>query len=269
MTMTSYASNLRPGKLVAMKTAVVGNVSYKKETIEEEHQLASGVEIERWETTRLTADPEEEKRGQQTRDKVRSMITGVCIRTAFGLLCPEAKIEQLDLAIRDAEREVAGFNAGASITRVTFNLLTGTIAADDVQAVRAINSEVRDLMDQMLAGLEALDVVKIRDAAQRVKRVGQMLSPQAQERVKEAVTAAREGAKSIVAAAEVASAEIDRAALRKVREARTAFLDVEPMAEVQAPVTVARVLDLAPEDAAPVTGAAIKAPRAKARAIEL
>jgi len=138
------------------------------------------------------------------------------------------------------------FNATAKLTRVRVYVIAGRIAPDDVEAVRAINGEVRDLLTDMAEGVRNLDVKTVRDAADRARDIGRMLAPDAQARIQAAIDAARSAARQIVKAGEQAAQEIDQRTIRRITEARAAFLDLEPAAEVAAPVAEARVLDFEP-----------------------
>ena len=139
-------------------------------------------------------------------------------------------------------------------------MLTGRIAPDDVEAVKAINSEVRDLLADMEQGVRNIDVKTIRDAATRAKSLGSMLTPDASARITLAVEAARAAAKKIVQAGEAAAQEIDTRAINAITESRTAFLDMDEAKPVAAAKASGRAVDLAP--AAP-------AKRGKARAAQL
>ena len=151
------------------------------------------------------------------------------------------------------------------MSRVSIYVITGRIAPDDVEAVRAINSELRDLLDDMTTGLKNLDVTAVRDAANRARGIGQMLSPAAAERIQNAIDVARSAARKIVKAGEQAAQEIDLATIRKLEEARTAFLDIDqPSGEIAAPAVETRTLDLTPIDET-----SINSPGAKVAAFEM
>jgi predicted phage tail protein len=260
--MSKNIQTLRPGLLISLKSSLTGNVKYipndRKVTID-----ADGKEITEIETTRVIADPVEYKRAGEARSKARSIISSVCVGSNFGLLCPEQDKDVLDAAIKDARAVVDAFNASAAMTHISVYAMIGRIASDDVEAVRSINSEVSDLLGQMEAGLKNLDVKSIRDAANKAKQVGQMLTADAAERVKKAVDAVRSSARQIVKAGETAAAEIDLNAIRTVTNARLAFLDLDEAKEVAAPRQEARALDLTPETTAPAKA------KPKARALEL
>jgi hypothetical protein len=93
-------------------------------------------------------------------------------------------------------------------------------------------------------------VERVRDAAKRAKKIGNMLSDEAAARIADAVASVRKVAKDIVEAGEQAAIEVDAAVINKLTAARTAFLDIEDATEVQAPAdTSGRAIDLAPHEA--------------------
>lgn len=232
--MTMQTSTLRPGLLVSLKTSTRGNVSYEKLDLD----LETGTsELKKWETTRTIADVEEFERAKKARSGAVSIIRKVCAWSAFGLLCPESDKDDLETAITEAKQLIEDFNATAEMTRVHVYVMVGRIAADDVEAVKAINSEVRDLMADMERGLKNLDVQAVRQAAQKAKSLGQMLTPDAEGRVMKAVELARKAASDIVKAGDDAAVEIDTRAIRKIAEQRSSFLDMDDVEQVQKPKT--------------------------------
>lgn len=245
--MTLQTSTLRPGLLVSLKTSVRGNVSYSKQTIESEHVTEDGAQRAVWETVRRIADPAEHEAAAKVRSKARSLISAVCANSAFGLLCPEANAAELESAMAEARKLVADFNANAALTRISLYIIAGRVAPDDVEAVRAINSEVRDLLADMQEGVQNLSVKAIREAADKARSIGQMLTPDAQARINVAIEAARKTARAIVKAGEQAAVEVDRRTLRTLEEARTAFLDIDqPTAAPAMPEAESRALDFTP-----------------------
>lgn len=248
-------STLRPGLLVSLKTTLSGNVHYSAKDIETDHLDADGARRAVWETTRVVDDPTEHEAGVKARSKARSLITGVCAHSTFGLLCPESDADKLRAAITEARAEADAFNAEASLTTLAVNVIVGRIAADDVEAVRAINSEIRDLMYDMERGLRSMDVQTIREAANKARALSTMLSPVAAERARKAIDAARAAARQIVKAGEEAAQEVDQAVLDTIRNSRLAFLDLDEADEIQAPEAASRGLDLEMEVAAPAPAA--------------
>jgi hypothetical protein len=244
--MTLSTSTLRPGLLVSVKTSCRGNVKYDKRDLDEHY--ASTAQITSWETTRRIEDLAEYEAAKKVQSKARSIIASVCSASAFGFLCREDRADRLEAAITDAQYEVTRFNQTARLTRVSVNVLTGKIASDDEAAVRAINSEVRDLLDDLAEGIRKSDVKVIRDAAEKAKSIGKVLSPSAQTDVEFAITVARNAARQIVKAGETAAIEIDTLAIRAITDARTSFLDLSDVGEIAAPAATARAIDLQPEE---------------------
>lgn len=239
-------STLRPGLLVSLKTSISGNVSYSKEIIESDHVVETGEKVAEWQTRRVVADPKEHDAAREARGKASRLIRSCCTLSAFGLLCPESAKENLDKAIREARDIADQFNETATLTRVYVYVIVGRIAPDDVEAVKAINSEVRELLEEMERGLRNFDVKLIRESASKAKSVGNMLSPEAGARVAVAVEAARASAKKIVLAGDTAARELDVVAIRAITESRTAFLDLDEGKEIAAPIVPAAALDLTP-----------------------
>ncbi len=101
----------------------------------------------------------------------------------------------------------------------------------------------------MESGVAKIDVKLIRDAANRAKQLGGMLSADAAGRIQVAIDAARGAAREIVKAGEAAAKEVDRAAIQRITEARTLFLDLDEGAEVRAPEAQGRALDFEPTPA--------------------
>jgi len=236
---------LQPGLLVSMQTAVKGNVSYHED--DRQVQIVDRSETTEIRTRKHVADVDEQEVAIKQRTKIRGLILSVCSQSAFGLLCPNNKEAELREAISQARVLVDEFNATAKLTRMSVNVIYGRIAQDDVDAVRAITGEIRGLMDDMQQGLKALDVKRIRDAANKAKQLGDMLSSEAESRLQTAIDAARLSARKIAKAGEQAAKEVDRAAIAKIDMARTSFLDINiEDAHVAEPKAEARSIDLMP-----------------------
>jgi len=241
------AKILKPGLLIALKSTVSGGVQYRRVDLE------MGKERSRWDTIRVTEDPEEHDRAVKARGKAVSEIRSVCSFTTFGLLCPEDREADLDAAIVRARAIVTEHNATARATRVSVFALKGRIASTDEEAARALSEEVTSLMSAMTAGIDKLDVKAIRDAATKAQELGAMLDETQVGKVAEAVEQARRAARTIVKRVEKDGEEaakvlqdIQRGAIDR---ARIAFLDYETgptVAEPDAPVNAQRFADLDP-----------------------
>lgn len=242
------SSTLRPGLLVSLSTTIKGgNVRYAKRTVEGAHTVEGGAIKESWETEKLVRNPEELEAGKVARGKARQAIIRHCSWSAFGLLCPTANKDELEAGIKEAREIAETFNATATDSRLGVYTITGQIADNDAEALRAINSELTELLTAMETGVQTLDAKTIRDAAARAVGLGQMLSPEAEARMKVAVDAARKAARTIVKAGESAAIEVDRVAIRRIQESRLAFLDMDEGETVQTPQASARAVDFEPE----------------------
>lgn len=258
-------STLRPGLLVGLKSHVRGGVNYDKRIIEEEHITEGGAKKGKWETERTIEDPVENEAAGKARGEACRIIRSICSQTAFGLLCSEDNAAKLDEAIRDAQKVAEEFNMKAKLARVEISVITGRIAADDVRAVKAINEEVRGLMADMETAIKNCDPAAMRKAASEAKALGAMLSDDARERVRVAVDAARGAATRLNRLGEQAAAELNRKEILNIRQARTAFLDVESEeVKVARPKARGRAVDAAPDAAPPE----VKKPRAARRQVE-
>jgi hypothetical protein len=142
-------------------------------------------------------DPAEHDGAVKARGKARSLITSVCVQSAFGLLCPAWEEDKLQAAVREARAVAHEFNGSAVLTSITVNVIAGRIAADDAEAVQAINGEVRELLAQMERGLRNVDAAVIREAANKARALSAMLSPDAAKQALVAIEAARTAARQI------------------------------------------------------------------------
>lgn len=225
--MTEKVRCLRPGVLVVMSTSIKGNKSYIVDQVEDEHTDAEGQLRAKWETTKLIADPVEHKLAVQTRGKVRSLITGVCVKSDFGYICPDERKDELQKRIDEAEKLTDAFNENSELSQLKFYVLRGQVAQDDVQAARALSSELQELVEKMQDGFAKMDADGVRDAANKMVSIGQMLSPDAKRQVDGTVKAVRAMCRQIKKAGDEIAIEIDDVVLDKLAAARTSFLNVD------------------------------------------
>lgn len=245
------AETLRPGLLVALGTRIKGAVNYERREIEPEHDDGEGGREARWETYRHILDAQEFEDAVKVRSKARSLITAACVGSSFGLLCTTDKEAELMGAIEEARTLTDAFNARASTARVEVYALIGRIAADEVEAARAIGAEVRELLEAMQAGIKAADPQVIREAANKAKELGQMLTPDVAGKVSAAIQQARGAAREIVRriekSGETAAKVIADLSMAKIDEARFAFLDMDAAAAEPVEPQARGGLDLQPE----------------------
>lgn len=241
------ASVIKPGLLVSLHTSVRGGVNYQRATLEKTHQTGEGALREKWETTKVITDPDEFDRATSARGKARSLIAGVCCHSAFGMLCPSDKEQELADAITQARAVADAHNAEARLTRVEVYVLVGRVAQDDAEAARAIASEVRELLGMMETAVRAGNVEDIREAANKARAIGGMLSAEVSGKVDAAIEQARRIARDIVKrvekGSETAAQVVAGLKLQAIEDARFAFLDMdggkaEPIAPAARPVDI-------------------------------
>lgn len=242
-------STLRPGLLVRARTTIRGNVRYKTLELEQDHITADGEGRARWETERTTKDPAEQARASKVRSAARSKIQSACVKAGdFGLMCPVEREDKLREAVRQARALAEEFNATATWTYVGVSVMIGRVSSDDVEAVRAINEQVRDMIAAMADGAAKLDPLAIRKAAGEVRTLAKMLEPNANGRVAKAIEVARKVARDIVKAGEGAAVEVDNVAIQRLEEARTSFLDIDEAAPIGEAEGEGRGVELGDED---------------------
>lgn len=227
--MNTNVSTIRPGILVAMKTELVGGVTYAKTDLDQKNDGA--VEVTKWETTKVVVDPAEHKRARQVRSLASATIRRVCIKTSFALLCPDESEEALWDAVRSARKMVDDFNEKAVHSRIGLSVIPGRVASTDAEAARAISNEMAGLLAEMERAVKEVDVKSLRDAATRAKAVGRMLDESKAEKVGAAVAAARAAAREIVKRVEKGGEDklkvLGELQTGQIETARFAFLDFD------------------------------------------
>jgi hypothetical protein len=241
---------LKPGYLVSLKTTIRGGVNYRRRDIEVSHQTDTGAAVSKWETEREIPDPVEFEQATIARSKARSLVTAVCCPSSFGLLCPLADEGRLQESIAAARAVADAHNAGAGISRVEVYVLVGQVARDDQEAARAISSEMRDLMAAMDAGIRRADPGAIREAANKARAMGAMLSEDVAGIVNQAIDQARKAARELVKrvekAGEPAALVVAELASDRIQAARFSFLDLDERDAVGESAAAARPIDLEP-----------------------
>jgi hypothetical protein len=240
-----------PGILVALKTSVRGGVEYQRTALEED---AEG-KVKRWETTRFMDDPAERKAANETQAKASGMISRLCVRTTFGLLCRTDRETELDAAVNEMRQLVSEWNRTAEHSYVYVSAIKGRIADNDEEAIRAILEEAKDLLNQMDKGLSAADVKVIRDAAMRAKRLSEMMTDESAGQINDALDAARQAARAIVRSSGELNAQLASVSIDVEREAfaaaRLSFLQMsDTVIEALPSVNVSRTGNLEIEEVA-------------------
>jgi hypothetical protein len=214
-----------PGILVALKTSVRGGVEYQRSGLDSDDEGR----VTSWETTRYMDDPAEHKAAVELAGEASRLVSKLCVRTNFGLLCKADREAELDAAVIEMRRKVAEWNQKSLHSYVYVTAIKGRIADNDEEAIRAIVSEATELLDRMDAGIADGNVAEIRDAALRAKRLTEMMTPDAGSQVNAALSQARQVARTIVKRGEDLSDRVANVTIEVEREqfakARFAFLE--------------------------------------------
>ncbi len=248
---------LRPGFMLSLSSKMTGGVAY--ELHEAETSLTGSLLTKRRDSTTTVFDVEEHDRAVKVRGEARYAITRLCVKTPFGLLCPEDNEAAMDAGVILAKKMADEFNATSVYTKISIYTLKGKILGNDEENARAIAGEMRSLLSEMGRAIEKMDPKLIREAIQKATEVSEMLVEEQAEKVSAAIemarVAAREIAKTVkkkgLGAINVVTEY--REELAALKTAENAFLDFEEPAEVTDEVPGVQVKDLdLGEDAAPV-----------------
>lgn len=233
------AQLLRPGFMIALASSMKGGINYETQH-EESERSDGGVLTEEWTTTKTVFDVEEFERAVKVRGEARYLISKLCVKTPFCLLCPEPNEAALDEGVIAAKKLCEDFNATSAYTKVYIYTLKAKLLGNDEENARAIASEMRLLMTEMGDAIQKMNPDKIREAIKKADEVSQMLVEEQQEKVSVAIDMARVAARLIkktikekgIGAINVVSDY--RAELLAVEAAGKVFLDFEEAGEVSA-----------------------------------
>ncbi len=238
MVSTKNSTTIRPCILVAARSHVTGGVTYTRSPVRKLPDAIAAVgeterEIEQWETTKITDDKDEHERAKKAQGRARGEISKLCLKTAFGLVCPIDREGELVAAIDRAHGHAEAHNTDPSTryTRVSLFVMRGQVAATDEGAIKAIGDEVRKITAQWNDGIAKLDVKGIRKASEKARSLAAMLDGEQSVIVSEARKAAMKAANTIAKRvdrdgeiAAIVLADIQRGAIER---ARIEFLDLD------------------------------------------
>jgi hypothetical protein len=259
--MKNTTMTLKPGLLVSLKTTMRGGVEYVREDISDKKEGVT--KVQEWKTVKRVANIKEYEAASKLRSKLGGLIRKVCVPSAFGLICPVSKEQELRDAIAEAKEAAARFNTKNATVSIGIYTLVGRIAETDQEAMRAIKDELKDMLAEMQRAIQGGAIEDAREAASKLLKMGMVLDEQTQGKVKRAVEEVRQIAKEAikkVAEGGVTTAQaVANIKFTALEEARFAFLDEgETIAPVSTlPATDVRGLDA--DDVAEVDETARKA----------
>jgi hypothetical protein len=259
---------MRPTLLVSLSTEVTGGVHYQRRDLDErcakdgKNAMGSPAtckrlkghegkcdfsemtteEITKWETTKIVADKAEHERATKARNKARSLVTALTVWSNFGQLCPTEREAELNAAYAQARAVVDEFNAGSMHTTVGVYMMTAEIP-DNTQNIQSLSSDLVKMIDQMMGGVNSGDEEMIREAANKLTALTEVLGDEAKSVAARAIEDARSAARAIVKAKAEKATAIEKqketnkkaAAAKVLQQARKALdMNAEIMAKIEA-----------------------------------
>lgn len=223
---------LSPGLLVGLSVKTRGGIEYKRQEISATQE--DKTVIKRWETTSTVIDQPEYNAAQKERNRLRGLVTAVCIPTDFGCpLCPAEKESELEAAIKEAQDGASTWNAAAKYTQIHVYAIPAVIAKDSALAAEAIAAQMRELLTEARQAIQAAQPKAIKEACRKIRNMGAMLSPDLQEKTDKALKNARSIARKLVKrvekAGESAAAVLEDINTQDLDQARYLFLDLAPL----------------------------------------
>jgi hypothetical protein len=235
--------------VIYLSTAIQGNVTYSVKDLE--RRKANNQATAKWETTRRTKNLTEYELAYETRYRARALVTAMGARSVFGYVAPKERRDDAQAAIDEAEKMVRGFNSKANDTRIQFTATIMAVDASDEKFLRDLREEIRGLLDDMRQGARDLDAKKIREAANRLNALRDVMSKEGALSVKGSLDLARKAARGmtkLAKAGKVAAIKVDREALKQIKATRDMFLDVnDEDFEVNATPAKGQAIDFDPD----------------------
>lgn len=224
---------LSPGFLVGLSARTHGGRKTSSTEIDSERE---GARLTRELRTEIQIDDTiEYEAALKERNRLRGIITAVCIPSEFGPLCPADREAELESAIAEAKAGEAAWNAQAKYTFISISALPAVIAQDSELAATAITAQVRDLLIKTVEAIKAADPKEIRENCKRLRNMSSMLSPElaakADKALRNARSIARKLVKRVEKAGENAAAVLAEINAAEVDSARFEFLELSPLPE--------------------------------------
>lgn len=226
----SNVLKLRPGFLVCFSTRVENGVEHLKSQVREE-VLPDGAVRKEWQAATIIHDPEEFKAVSVLRSRVRNIMKGVTTNTGFALMCPREDEQRLSAAITEMDALALGWNETSKVYKLRVSTVLAEIAENKADAIKAIKSEVVDLLARMEAATRAGSVRDIRAAANEAAQKVALLdleSEDGDDEIAQALAVARGVARKIVKRVEKGgedlAAVLEQQNLEPIAAARLRFI---------------------------------------------
>ena len=178
--------------VVVVRCSVKGGVSYQ--ISEEETRQEGAAEHSEWKTEKTISDVEERKAALNTAQRIRRSFGRLGVPLDIGIVIPMARMSDYEEQHAANRKEVDGFNATSTYSRLSYVALPIIVGTSE-EAARYVMESIRDALQVLRDSLTDGDVQRAKDALRELKGVDQILrrefSEQAAEAVKEAQSQVR------------------------------------------------------------------------------
>jgi hypothetical protein len=188
--------SLKPSLLVAVQISRVGGVTYARGAASEES--GDNYEKKTWETTKEIPNVAEFKTAEAAAAECRRLISAICYRTSFGLLCSKDREKELTEAVKVVKAKIADVNSALQTVRLTASVIRAEISSSDQEAAQAVVQEIGGFLAELTSAVEACDVKKIRQTVGAVKGIESLLPEIQSQSLRSAIAAAKKAASTIV-----------------------------------------------------------------------
>lgn len=225
---------IKAGYLVSSKTTLCGGVHFTRTEYNKNKEGERAVT--KWKTTKVIDSPDEYRRGEEIRNRINYLVYRVCVLTSFGLLCPSKKKKELEEAIAEGAKLARDYNRTARYSRITPYIFWTQILNDNEDNLKALSSEIREMLDTMKDGILNIgkkplkdSIKEIKKAADKAKRLTEVLDDSYTGKinvaVEEARKAAREITKRVIKKNESIEEVLKSINTKAIAAARFAFID--------------------------------------------
>lgn len=209
---------IRPGWIVALITSVEDKIfgaTLKERFVLKDVITSEGHSLKKTMNSTERLDPIEFQEATDLRLKLRSRATSHCVKTPWGLICDENRLEEMEAAVEIAASEIESFNHLSTHYQVDWSWRLGWCAGDKEREARAVRVEVTRLVDRLQVALLATDVLNrpktIRDICGPLREMSKLLEPEslAEAALQALLKSARSTATALVKAGEDDAAAIE------------------------------------------------------------
>lgn len=189
---------IRAGLALSLSVRISGGITYTRAGKEKETQ-GDGAVRERWETEKVTQNPDEYARAVALRANIRNSVTKICARTPLGdlLIVPPDREADLEAALAAARVAVEDHNRASAHHKVTIGAVPARLSADDKWTARSILGEILVCLGEIQRSIGGGEVDAIRDTCDKLVKLAPALTGEVAGFLTAGVDAARGAARDL------------------------------------------------------------------------